>query len=205
MVGDETAPPAPVADAEGDVTMGEAAATASEPTPAPTSSAPSAEAGPSSQAATAANPTGSDAEVNGATEEDDSPEAKPLRGKAIATLGIALIAMGEEVGAEMAVRQFQHLVSLCKPRPAGCRRRASWTHFELRGAHLLPLPAHPGPALALPPHHGLQVQAATMVCGGHREDHDVGHACAVAPLEREGRGPAYEGLQRMQAAPCHAT
>ena len=51
-------------------------------------------------------------------------------------------------------------VSLGQPRPAGCRHRASWRHVELRGARLLPLPAHPGPALALPPQHHLQVQAA---------------------------------------------
>jgi 26S proteasome regulatory subunit N1 len=31
--------------------------------------------------------------------------------QAVAVIGIALIAMGEDVGAEMALRQFQHLVS----------------------------------------------------------------------------------------------
>jgi len=52
----------------------------------------------------------------GAAEEsadaaDDEPAA-PLKHQAVAVIGIALIAMGEEVGAEMALRQFQHLVSL---------------------------------------------------------------------------------------------
>ena len=32
--------------------------------------------------------------------------------QAFATIGVALIAMGEDVGAEMAIRQFNHLVSL---------------------------------------------------------------------------------------------
>lgn len=50
----------------------------------------------------------------GAAEEtaeaaDDEPAA-PLKHQAVAVIGIALIAMGEEVGAEMALRQFQHLV-----------------------------------------------------------------------------------------------
>lgn len=44
-------------------------------------------------------------------EEDDGEPAKPLKHQAAAVIGIALIAMGEEVGAEMALRQFQHLVS----------------------------------------------------------------------------------------------
>ena len=76
-------------------------------------------------------------------------------------------------------------ISPGQPRPAGCRHRASWRQVELRGARLLPLPAHPGPALALPPQHHLQVQAAMMVCGGHKEDDDMGHACALPCLERE--------------------
>lgn len=37
-------------------------------------------------------------------------KAKEMRKQSVATIGIALIAMGEEVGAEMALRQFQHLV-----------------------------------------------------------------------------------------------
>lgn len=41
-----------------------------------------------------------------------APEEVDMRKQAMATIGIALIAMGEEVGAEMALRQFQHLVRL---------------------------------------------------------------------------------------------
>ena len=44
-------------------------------------------------------------------EADAERKAKEMRKQSIATIGIALIAMGEEVGAEMALRQFQHLVS----------------------------------------------------------------------------------------------
>lgn len=44
--------------------------------------------------------------------EKEVKTAEQLKHQAFATLGIALIAMGEEVGAEMALRQFQHLVSL---------------------------------------------------------------------------------------------
>ena len=35
----------------------------------------------------------------------------PLELQGVAVLGIALIAMGEEIGAEMALRTFGHLVS----------------------------------------------------------------------------------------------
>ena len=45
-----------------------------------------------------------------AAPEEEESEPKPLKHQAAATIGIALIAMGEEVGAEMALRQFQHLV-----------------------------------------------------------------------------------------------
>ena len=38
------------------------------------------------------------------------PEKEDDSHQAMATLGIALIAMGEDVGAEMAIRQFNHLV-----------------------------------------------------------------------------------------------
>ena len=36
----------------------------------------------------------------------------PLQLQGVAVLGIALIAMGEEIGAEMALRTFGHLVSI---------------------------------------------------------------------------------------------
>lgn len=56
----------------------------------------------------------------GPDEDDEEGEPKALKHQAFATVGIALIAMGEEVGAEMALRQFQHLVSL---RSLRCNRR----------------------------------------------------------------------------------
>lgn len=40
------------------------------------------------------------------------PEKEDDTFQAIAVLGIALVAMGEDVGAEMSIRQFNHLVCL---------------------------------------------------------------------------------------------
>jgi len=67
-------------------------------------------------------------EANGAAEGEPStptasggaaeaePEApQPLRHQAMAVIGIALVAMGEDVGAEMALRQFQHLMTYGDP------------------------------------------------------------------------------------------
>jgi 26S proteasome regulatory subunit N1 len=51
-----------------------------------------------------------DDDAAGADDEEDV-KAEPLVYQAVAVIGIALIAMGEDVGAEMALRQFQHLVS----------------------------------------------------------------------------------------------
>ncbi|ODO09668.1 hypothetical protein I350_01882 [Cryptococcus amylolentus CBS 6273] len=54
--------------------------------------------------------------AEGAAEE--GKEAKPgteLKYQAFATIGIALIAMGEEVGSDMALRQFQHLMTYGDP------------------------------------------------------------------------------------------
>lgn len=44
-------------------------------------------------------------------EKKDEPKVDDTF-QAFAVLGIALIAMGEDVGAEMSMRQFNHLVSL---------------------------------------------------------------------------------------------
>ena len=50
-------------------------------------------------------------------EKDEAAEpgslSEPGAHQAVAVLGIALIAMGEEIGAEMALRTFNHLVSVC--------------------------------------------------------------------------------------------
>ena len=43
-------------------------------------------------------------------EEKDEPKVDDTF-QAFAVLGIALIAMGEDIGAEMSMRQFNHLVS----------------------------------------------------------------------------------------------
>ncbi|CAD6580866.1 MAG: proteasome regulatory particle base subunit, partial [Tremellales sp. Tagirdzhanova-0007] len=62
--------------------------------------------------------TQSDAPASGeAPDQGDAEEKKsePLLHQAVATIGIALIAMGEEVGAEMALRQFQHLMTYGDP------------------------------------------------------------------------------------------
>ena len=53
---------------------------------------------------------GQSADANDDAEDEEEEEAKPLKYQAAATIGIALIAMGEEIGSEMALRQFQHLV-----------------------------------------------------------------------------------------------
>ncbi len=112
------------ADAEGDVTMG---ASGSEPAPAAGSSTqPDAAASttptdntlaPLVEAAPPTTPEG-EAEKAAAAQmkkmEDKMRE--PYLHQAVATIGIALIAMGEEVGAEMSLRQFQHLVSPSCPK-----------------------------------------------------------------------------------------
>ena len=47
--------------------------------------------------------------------QKEEKQEKELRKQGIAVVGIALVAMGEEVGAEMALRHFQHLVRLSIP------------------------------------------------------------------------------------------
>lgn len=96
----------PARDAEGDVSMGGDAPSAppmSTETPA-TSAAPAESTSTDAAAAPAA-------EVEAAEEDAaETSTTRDLKHQAIATIGIALIAMGEEVGSEMALRQFQHLV-----------------------------------------------------------------------------------------------
>ena len=96
---------APTADQEGDVSMGES------------SSAPGASgSGSGAAAGTENNLLSAAAAAAGqpAPVDDDTP-AEPLKHQAAAVVGIALIAMGEDVGAEMALRQFQHLMTYGDP------------------------------------------------------------------------------------------
>lgn len=58
--------------------------------------------------------------------KEEKKEDKDLSSRqAIAVLGIALIAMGEEIGSEMAFRTFGHLVSRL------CGSISLWTHRYL--------------------------------------------------------------------------
>lgn len=52
-----------------------------------------------------------EAAAEGAT--DDKPTSKQIAHQGVAVLGIALIAMGEDIGSEMCVRSFGNLVSVC--------------------------------------------------------------------------------------------
>jgi 26S proteasome regulatory subunit N1 len=104
--GQETSSPAEGAATDGDVTMDGDAAAASSTTPA-------------DGASTTADPieapilpgAAAPATENADAEADSDEPAQPLKHQAVAVIGIALIAMGEDVGAEMALRQFQYLVS----------------------------------------------------------------------------------------------
>lgn len=90
-----TAAGVPGTDIEGDVDMSDVAAEAGAPD------------GGAQTAATTGEESEKEKEV-----EKEVKTAEQLKHQAFATLGIALIAMGEDVGAEMALRQFQHLVSV---------------------------------------------------------------------------------------------
>lgn len=133
----ETAPKAPIETTGGDVNMFEAAAEAAAPASeeAPRAGSVNTEAfddvlrsmtgggaaGAGAAGTTTADPlapasNGAAAEgADAVPQEEESTaqeegEPKPLKHQAVATLGIALIAMGEDIGSEMALRQFQHLV-----------------------------------------------------------------------------------------------
>lgn len=43
--------------------------------------------------------------------DDDKPNSKHVAHQGLAVIGIALIAMGEDIGSEMCVRSFGNLVS----------------------------------------------------------------------------------------------
>lgn len=80
------------------------AASRAAPTPGGTADEAMEQDGPENNAESS---TAAAADAEAAAEK----KAKEMRKQSMATIGIALIAMGEEVGAEMALRQFQHLVS----------------------------------------------------------------------------------------------
>ena len=69
-----------------------------------------AEGGESSS--TPAQPNGTQAQPNGTAEEASRiDEPVPDSHQAFAVLGLALIAMGEDIGSQMALRSLNHLVS----------------------------------------------------------------------------------------------
>ncbi|KAL7419023.1 proteasome regulatory particle base subunit [Cryptotrichosporon argae] len=63
----------------------------------------------------ATGPAAATATAGAAGGDDDDDHVEPLKHQAVAVIGIALVAMGEEVGAEMALRQFQHLMTYGDP------------------------------------------------------------------------------------------
>lgn len=73
---------------------------------------------PDTPAPSASTPAGMDVDEDDLNKEGEERvqaeerQERVMRKQSIAVIGIALIAMGEEVGAEMALRHFQHLVSL---------------------------------------------------------------------------------------------
>ncbi|WVQ83362.1 hypothetical protein IAT38_005502 [Cryptococcus sp. DSM 104549] len=90
-----------------------AAATAAEPTPAGVPGA-DAEGDVNMDRSGDAPAPAAGAEASAEEEKEEKP-AEPLKHQAFAVIGIALIAMGEDVGAEMALRQFQHLMTYGDP------------------------------------------------------------------------------------------
>ena len=55
--------------------------------------------------------TGKDKEKEKEGESDETPKDDTFQ--TLAVIGIALVAMGEEIGSEMSIRQFNHLVNVC--------------------------------------------------------------------------------------------
>ena len=82
---------------------------ADKPTDTPTSSdkATTSEKGSGKKAASS-----KDVEMKDSEQSEPGSIGEPGSHQAICVLGIALIAMGEDIGAEMALRTFNHLVSL---------------------------------------------------------------------------------------------
>ncbi|WWC86946.1 uncharacterized protein L201_001827 [Kwoniella dendrophila CBS 6074] len=95
---------AAVADAQGDVNM--SGETTGQPITAPE---------PAAGESTAAAATSSEEAAGEDKDKEEKDKVDSLKYQAFATIGIALIAMGEDVGAEMALRQFQHLMTYGDP------------------------------------------------------------------------------------------
>lgn len=80
--------------------------------------------------------------ADAAGDKDKDKEVKDgCNYQSVAVIGIALIAMGEEVGSEMALRHFQHLVSL-ESRVSACSV----------GSRLSLIPSHIPSTISLMPH-----------------------------------------------------
>jgi 26S proteasome regulatory subunit N1 len=62
--------------------------------------------------APAASATSQTEAQDGEKKEEEKKEKKDDSFQAFALLGIALVAMGEDIGSQMSLRQFNHLVSL---------------------------------------------------------------------------------------------
>jgi 26S proteasome regulatory subunit N1 len=97
---------APEAEGEGPAAPATPAAAASSSAPRVPGAATATAPGAAADAATA-EPT----ETAEETEAKAKAKDVGLKFQSVAVIGIALIAMGEEVGSEMALRHFQHLVS----------------------------------------------------------------------------------------------
>lgn len=55
--------------------------------------------------------TDSAADLNGAATGKEKPPNRKIAHQGVAVIGIALVAMGEDIGSEMCFRSFGHLVS----------------------------------------------------------------------------------------------
>ena len=74
-----------------------------------------------------------DTEMKDAEQVEPGAIGEPGSHQAVCVLGIALIAMGEDIGAEMALRTFNHLVSTCT---CTCTCRYRWSLSKLIHVHV---------------------------------------------------------------------
>jgi 26S proteasome regulatory subunit N1 len=121
------------ADAE-DIEVDESAANSTTTPVSPTAPRAPEAAATAAEAAPAADAAG---------DKDKDKEVKDgCNYQSVAVIGIALIAMGEEVGSEMALRHFQHLVSL-ESRVSACGVEARIQSHISSTFRPTPLPPHP--------------------------------------------------------------